>query len=293
MSEKPKVSVIVPHYRDLRNLDVCLDALAAQSYPRNSFEIVVADNASPEGEEAVAAVVAGRARLIVVSEKGAGPARNGGVAAAQGEILAFIDSDCKAEPQWLAEGLAALAHHDFVGGSVGVLVGDPLRMTPAEAFERVFAFDMKTYVTRKGFAGSGNLFCSKAVFETVGGFRAKVSEDYEWSHRATGKGFRLGYADEARVGHPARRTWDELLVKWRRVNAETYALFAGRPGGRARWMLRSLLLPISALVHTPRVFASKNLNTFDQRIGACGVLYRLRFWRLGHALKLLLKDRGR
>lgn len=293
MSAEPKISVIVPHYRDLRNLDICLQALERQTYPRDRFEVVVADNASPEGEGAVAAVIGGRARLVVVAEKGAGPARNGGVAAARGQTLAFIDSDCKAEPRWLAEGVAALERYDFVGGSVSVLVDDPLRMTPAEAFERVFAFDMKTYVTRKGFAGSGNLFCSKALFEDVGGFRVGVSEDYEWSHRASGLGYRLGYAADANVGHPARRTWDELLTKWRRVNAETYALFAERPGSRPRWLLRSLLLPVSAIAHTPRVLFSDNLNTPQQRLAALGVLYRLRFWRLGHAMELLACDRER
>jgi glycosyltransferase involved in cell wall biosynthesis len=77
----PKVSVIIPHYRDLARLDKCLTALGRQTYPRDCIEIIVADNASPEGETAVAAAIAGRSRLVVVREKGAGLARNGGVAA--------------------------------------------------------------------------------------------------------------------------------------------------------------------------------------------------------------------
>lgn len=292
MSGTPRVSVIIPHYRDLGGLDLCLKALAQQTYPSDDFEIIVSDNNSPEGEAAVAEVIAGRARLTVVREKGAGPARNGGVALARGEILAFTDSDCVPEAEWLAEGLAALPAYDFIGGRVTVLVDDPAQMSGAEAFERVFAFDFKTYITKKGFTGAGNLFCSRAIFDQVGGFRVGVSEDVEWSQRARGKGLRLGYAPRAIVGHPARRNWDELWGKWRRVNAETYGLYRERPAGNLKWLARSLALPLSAVLHTPRVFASDQLNTGGQRMAAVATLFKLRFWRLSDALRLLRQREG-
>lgn len=283
----PFVSVIIPHYRDLDGLALCLQSLQQQTYPADRFEIVVADNNSPEGEAAVSDVIDGRARLIVITEKGAGPARNGGVSVARGEILAFIDCDCVPEPNWIAEGIAALPAYDFIGGRVTVLVADMLRMTAPEAFERVFAFDFKTYITKKGFTGAGNLFCSRGVFDAVGGFRADVSEDVEWSRRATAKGFRLGYAPRAVVGHPARRTWTELWAKWRRVNAETYGLYREQKAGRFKWLLRSLALPPSAVVHAPKVLMSDQLVSMPQRILAIGMLFKLRFARLVDAIALL------
>lgn len=88
------------------------------------------------------------------------------------------------------------------------------------------------------------------------------------------------------MGHPARRTWPELLGKWRRLNSETYALFQASKGGRLKWILRSLALPVSALVHTPRVVASRKLNSIDEKLGALRVLYRLRLWRFMDALRL-------
>jgi len=242
---------------------------------------------SPEGEAAVNEVIGGRARLTVVREKGAGPARNGGVALARGAILAFIDSDCVPEPEWLAEGLAALAAYDFVGGRVTVLVEDLAAMSGAEAFERVFAFDFETYITKKGFTGAGNLFCSRAVFDQVGEFRVGISEDVDWSYRARKMGLRLGYAPNAIVGHPARRNWDELWSKWRRVNAETYGLYRERPAGNLQWLVRSLGLPLSAARHTPRVFTSDQLSTSRQRLAAMAMLFKLRLWRFGDALRLL------
>jgi glycosyltransferase involved in cell wall biosynthesis len=290
MSAVPEVSVIIPHYRDLKGLVLCLDALERQTLPRDRFEIIVADNNSPEGEAAVAAVVGDRARLVVVTEQGAGPARNGGVAIARGAIFAFTDSDCVPEPQWLAEGLAGLKEFDFVGGHVRVLLANPPRMSDVEAFERVFAFDFKAYIEKKGFTGAGNMFCARETFATVGGFLAGVSEDVEWSHRATAKGFRLGYRPKAVVGHPARTSWADLEAKWRRVNAETFGLAAARPGYRARWALKAFALPASALAHTPKVLASRELETLGQRLAALGVLYRLRLWRMVDSLRLLVRS---
>lgn len=283
----PRVSVIIPHYRDLRALDICLEALKRQTYPTDDFEIVVADNNSPEGEAVVAGVIAGRARLTIVTDKGAGPARNGGVAIARGEILAFTDSDCVPEPAWLAEGIAALDDYDFVGGKVVVLVDNLEKMSGAEAFERVFAFDFATYITKKGFTGAGNLFCPRWVFDEVGGFRVGLSEDVEWSHRARDRGLKLGYAPRAVAGHPARRNWEDLWGKWRRVNLETYGLYRERPGGNLKWFLRSLALPLSAVLHTPRVLGSDQLITPRQRMMAIATLFRLRLWRLGDALRLM------
>ena len=221
----------------------------------------------------------------------AGPARNGAVAASTGEVLAFIDSDCVAEPAWLAEGVAGLGRFDLVGGRVRVLVSDPMRMTPAEAFERVFAFDFKTYIEKKGFTGAGNMFCRRELFERVGGFGVGMSEDVEWSRRAIATGARLGYAPEAAIGHPARVTWEELRGKWRRLNAETFGLMAGQRHQRERWLARNALMPLSAFAHAPKVLASPELNTLEQRIAALGMLFRLRFWRLADAIALLMASR--
>lgn len=287
----PMVSVIVPHYHDLQRLDQCLSALEAQTYPRERFEITVADNASPEGEAAVASIVGSRARLVVVPEKGAGPARNGGVAASTQPLLAFTDADCLPEPGWLAAGVAALSRGDIVGGGMKVLVETPGRPTPTEAFEMVFAFNNEHYVNRLGFTVTANLFCARSVFERVGGFRVGVSEDLEWSTRARAAGFTLVYAGEAVVGHPARRTWAELIAKWRRINSETYGLANGRSWRAIWWLLRSIALPVSAVVHTPRVLRAPGLTTWSQRLAALQVLFRHRIWRMFDAVRVVRASR--
>jgi GT2 family glycosyltransferase len=161
-------------------------------------------------------------------------------------------------------------------------------MTGAEAFEAVFAFDFATYINRKGFTGAGNMLCPRTVFDAVGGFSNGVSEDVEWSHRATGKGFRLGYAPEAIVGHPARRNWPELRAKWARVNAETFKLHRARGRSIVAWLARCVALLGSGVAHTPKVLVSRELPSVRERWLALAMLYRLRVWRAGHSLGLAL-----
>jgi GT2 family glycosyltransferase len=282
------VSIVIPHYDDLTSLGICLDALARQTFPAERFEIVVADNRSPYGIAAVETLAAGRAKVIDAPEKGAGPARNAEVAASSGRLLAFTDCDCVPEPDWLTAGLAALDNTDVIGGRMTVSVGNEAAMTGAEAFERVFAFDNRDYVQTKGFSVTANLFTRRDVFDAVGPFSNGVSEDLEWCRRAVGKGYRLDYASNAVVAHPARATWNELKHKWRRLNSERFNLEAGGSAGKLKWAARTLALPLSILAHVPKVAASRQLPDRASRLRALGTLGRLRLWRMVDGFGLLL-----
>lgn len=288
---EPRISVVVPHYNDLINLDLCLGALEAQTVDRDDFEIVVADNGSPEGPDEVRRVVRDRAKLVFVAERGAAAARNGGVAAASGAILAFTDSDCRPRPDWLEEGLRALGRCDIVGGAVDVLVDNPERLSAVEAFEKVFAFRNEHYVTAKGFTVTANLICAREVFRAAGEFSTSgVSEDVEWCARARACGYRLAYAADAAVGHPARRSWPDLVKKTRRINRESYLLALKTAGGRRKWLFHTLATPFSALAHTPRALFSSDLTNLGERFGALAVLWRLRIWRTLDYAGLLTAD---
>jgi GT2 family glycosyltransferase len=284
-------SVIVPHYDDLESLDACLAALSRQTLPREQYEIIVADNASPQGEAALLAIIDGRAKLAIVQERGAGAARNGGVALARGPVLAFTDSDCRPDPGWLSAGIVALSNCDFAGGRMDVVVNDPRMTTPAEAFELVFAFDNENYVRRKGFTVTANMFCPRAIFDQVGGFRVGLSEDVEWCHRAKAAGLRLGYAAAARVGHPARRTLSDLKAKVRRVTREQFGMLGEKPGGRWIWLARSCLQPAALPLYVIRILASDKLSRPAQKWSALFVLVRFQLWRSSEAMRLLLPDK--
>ncbi|MDZ3833699.1 MAG: glycosyltransferase [Sphingopyxis sp.] len=284
----PQVTVIVPHYQDPDNLANCLAHLARQTYPAALFEIVVADNGSAIARDRLDQVVDGRATVVIETRKGAGLARNAAAAVAKGEVLAFIDSDCLATPDWLRWGVMALHGAGFVGGDVTIADPQGREHSGAEAFEKVFAFNMRSYAHDKNFAGSGNLFVRRADFEKVGGFKVGISEDMEWSHRAAAHGLALAFEERALVTHPPRRNWAELTRKWKRVSEELYAIACSRPNGRLTWFARSLAMPLSAIAHLPRMFACRDI-TMGARFRGAGVLIAIRMWRMVYGLKLMIK----
>ncbi|MGH7153251.1 MAG: glycosyltransferase [Acetobacteraceae bacterium] len=281
----PVVSVVIPHLNDLAHLKICCARLREQSWPADRMEIVVADNNPAWGLAPVTLVEPG-ITVVPALERGAGQARNVGVAASRGSVLAFIDSDCVPEPDWIAHGIKGLTTHDFVGGNVVTFIRERDNPTSVEAFEQVFGFDFARYISKLGFTGTGNMFVSRTVFERVGGFRAAVSEDVEWSFRARSLGFSLGYVPDAVVGHPARTNWRDLRARWARMLAEDYGLVHAHRFGRTLFVCKALAMPLSLVPHTCRILRSPRLTNARARAGAIGVLIRLRLWRLTEMIRL-------
>ena len=286
----PLISVIIPHYNDLANLERCMRLLAAQTLPQSQFEIVVADNNSRCGLQEVERVCGEFARVVPAPIQGAGAARNAAVEASRGRYLAFINSDCRATPTWLEHGLAALSSAQIVGGRVEVDYEDPAHPSAVEAFEKVFAFNFKRYIEQLGFSGSGNMFVSREIFDRVGGFRGLVAEDVDWGRRAVAGNYRFRYAPDVVVSHPARRTWAELTQKWRKTSSEAFAAAIEKPNGRTLWFLRSFAVLGSPFVHWIVVARSNKLQSVEQRLMATGVLFRIRLWRFIECNRLLLRQ---
>jgi glycosyltransferase involved in cell wall biosynthesis len=272
-------SVVVPHLDDYQNLDACLTLLHEQSFPSDRTEIIVADNGSSCGLDAVRRIVGTRGRVVEVAERGAGPARNAGFRASQGEAIAFIDSDCRPDRRWLEEGLAELQVADFAGGRIEVVVQDPTRMTAAEAFESVFSFQNERYVRDLSFTVTASMFVWRSVFDAVGGFENGVPEDRDWCRRARLRGYRIRFASKSIVGHPARRTMPELRCKWRRLTLE-WCEGARRDGeGPIFMLLRQWAVLLSIGPHALIAAASTRISGIRNRIMAIGALAQIRTYR--------------
>jgi GT2 family glycosyltransferase len=194
--------------------------------------------------------------------------------------LMFIDADCLPAPDWVAVGRQVADMADLIGGRVEVFDETPPPRSGAEAFEAVFAFDFRHYIEVQGFSGTGNLITRRDVFEDVGPFRGGVSEDRDWSFRATAKGYRLIYEDALRVGHPSRQDWPTLRGKWRRIMQEMFGQTGGSLGARIKWALKGLAMPLSILVHLPKVVMSSKLSGPADRWHATLTLIRLRLLRM-------------
>jgi len=282
------VSVIVPHLDDYDNLDACLTLLREQSFPSERTEIIVADNGSWRGLDAVRELVGSRGRVVEVTERGAGPARNAGVRASRGDALAFLDSDCRPDRRWLEEGLAGLRSADFVGGRVDVLVEDPRRMTAVEALESVFAFQNERYVKNRKFTVTASMFVPRSVFDAVGPFQNGVPEDIDWCRRARLKGYRIGFAPQSIVGHPARRTMDELKRKWRRLTLEWFAAASRDGRGPVSMVLREWAVMLTIAPDALVLMTSRRLGGAPNRMLAIGALARIRAYRFVVAHRAIL-----
>ncbi|WP_274789853.1 glycosyltransferase family 2 protein [Roseovarius tolerans] len=273
----PEIAIIIPHYNDVVRLERCLCAL--QENDLSGCEILVVDNASTQSLTKVQEKFPD-IRFVTEPEKGAAAARNRGVQETSAPCLMFIDADCVAAPDWVTVGRSVADKADLIGGRVEVFDETPPPRSGAEAFEAVFAFDFRHYIEAQGFSGTGNLITRRDVFEDVGPFRGGVSEDTDWSFRATDKGYQLIYEDRLRVGHPSRQDWPALRTKWRRLTQEQFGLKVQGPKTRLLWVIKALAMPLSAIAHLPKVLRSPKLTTAGDRWRAAVTLIRLRLLRM-------------
>jgi hypothetical protein len=112
----PRVSVIVVCWNSADTLGRCLDQLLAQDYP--DYEVIVVDDGSDDDTLAVAERKLGQRELEIVRSRrnrGCPHARNLGLDRASGELVAFVDADGFAAPDWLGEIVDAFARDARIG----------------------------------------------------------------------------------------------------------------------------------------------------------------------------------
>ncbi len=253
LSRTPFVSVVVPVFNDAARLRDLLGRLDQQSYPRDAFETLVIDNLSTDDTRSVieARCRSGDGQVKALGFEGSRSsygARNAGIRAATGEIFAFVDSDCMPRRDWLEAGISAIEDTgaDLASGAIS-FVFSPSR-TAAEIVDSVTSLQASVENVDKGEAPTANLFARRRVFEEIGLFPQDMVSggDFLWTKRATTRGFRLVYAGNAVVEHPAR-SWIALLKKHFRVGTGQRALLAQRGlTGHRFWLdcLRALKPPL-------------------------------------------------
>ena len=126
-------TVVIPALDEAGHVGKAVKSLVGQTLPRDGFEIVVIDNGSTDGtgEEAMRA----GADLVVVEEKrGLGAARSRGLAVASGDIVAFLDADCQAPPDWLEGILREFESHPGL-----VALGGSYDLASSPRFQRLFS----------------------------------------------------------------------------------------------------------------------------------------------------------
>lgn len=204
----PRVSVVVPTCKRPELITRCLDALLAQDFDAEDYEIIIVDDANCAETRQLVMCRAEKARLCehtirympVTSTCSHGPAaaRNAGWRAARGEIIAFTDDDCIPCQQWLKAGVAAMV--DGVAGVSGRLTV-PLEGVPTDYEYNASQLGENDFVT-------ANCFYRRDALLAVGGFDERYTyawrEDSDLAFTLLKRRATFANAPDALVVHPVR-----------------------------------------------------------------------------------------
>lgn len=191
-----KLSVIIPCHNEELHVERCLQSLIKQSYPRENFEIIVVDNGSQDQSEIIARNYADE---VVCAEKiKVGAVRNAGAEVARGEVLVFIDADCKLDTDWLTRA------DKLVSGDQNTVFGGGILLPENPSW-------VERYWLLEGPEGnclpSELIGCSIALhsdqFDRITGFDPHMSsgEDTDFSLRARKNGLNITITRELNVTH--------------------------------------------------------------------------------------------
>jgi GT2 family glycosyltransferase len=204
----PKVSVVVASYNGARTLKLCLESLQRLNYP--DYEIILVDDGSTDSTPQIASAFPHVRCIRHEKNFGLSVARNTGIAAATGEIVAFTDSDCRADEDWLYYLVGSLVGSEFAG------VGGPNLLPPEDS--RVAAAVMVSpggpahvmLTDREAEHIPGcNMAFYKHALDGIGGFDpifTKAGDDVDVCWRLQQAGCRIGFSPAAFVWHYRRST---------------------------------------------------------------------------------------
>ncbi len=215
--ELPEVSVIIPVYNRPEEIKTCIEGILNQTYPDELTEIYVVDNKSTDNTREVVKEYS-KVNLEQENEiQSSYAARNTGIEASDGEVIAMIDSDCDPVDKWLENGVKKMieADADLIGGNVEFTFSK--RQTASELYDSINNMQVESDIKGRGVAKTANLFSKRKVFDQIGNFPEDVKSggDVKWTRKATENNFKLVYSEKAKVRHPARRFISSMKKQFR------------------------------------------------------------------------------
>ena len=236
-SKKPLVSVVVAAYNAERTIVACLESLLRLEYPR--IELIVVDDGSSDDTGALISGFQGIRVVRLSTNQGLSAARNAGIEASSGEIVAFTDADCRVDSDWLGRLVESLKSDDYVGvgghniipeemnqvaAAVGVAPGGPIHiMLTDRVAEHIPGCNMAFY---------------RSILDEVGGFDSRfrvAGDDVDLCWRIQQNGHRIGFSAGGFVWHDRRSTVGAYL-KQQMGYGKAEALLAQKFPALFNWM---------------------------------------------------------
>ena len=238
----PMVSVVIPIYNGEADLPELINCLVSQTYPRERVEYLLVDNNSSDRTLDLIRNLCPRMAPITIrplSEnqiQSSYAARNVGIRAAMGEVIAFTDADCRPQPQWLSSLI-----QPFVKPEVVIVAGEITAFPGTNLLER--HADRQETLSQKHtlahrfcpYGQTANLAIRRTALEKAGLFRPYLTTggdaDICWRILRANIGS-LEFAPDAIVQHRHRATLKELASQWRRYGRSNRYLHELQWGGR-------------------------------------------------------------
>jgi O-antigen biosynthesis protein len=200
----PRVSVVVATYNAARTLDDCLSSLVDLNYP--DYEVIVVNDGSTDGSEEIIGRYPFKA--ITTPNRGVSAARNEGLRAAGGEIVAYIDSDARADPDWLSYLATTFLESDVAA------VGGPNLVPPEDRWVAKCVYRSPGGPTQVMLDDQSaehipgcNMAFWKSALDEIDGFDPmfrKAGDDVDVCWRIPERGRRIGFSPSAVVWHHRR-----------------------------------------------------------------------------------------
>jgi glycosyltransferase involved in cell wall biosynthesis len=221
----PKVSVVIPFYNSEADLPDLLSCLLLQTYPKEQVEYLLVDNNSSDHTLSILQKTAEDSPIAIrpLSEnniQSSYAARNTGIKAATGEIIAFTDADCRPQCQWLNTLI-----QPFINSDVVIVAGEIVALPGTSLLEK-FAAQQETLSQKHTLAHkfcpygqTANLAIRHHTFTKSGLFRPYLTTggdaDICWRILNANLG-KLEFVTDAIVKHRNRVTTKELASQWGR-----------------------------------------------------------------------------
>lgn len=258
------ISIIIPAYQAESSILKTLSYLHDQDY-KGEFEVIVVNSSQDNTQEMVQSQFPDVKVIQLKKRAYTGEAKNIGLKKAQGEIMAFIDSDCVPERNWLSSVKKLHSRgHKIVGGAIGNL--NPKNMiSRAEYLLELVQLSPGSPTRFVSLISTANCFIDREIFEKYGPFPTiRKGVDMLYSYILMKKGGKILFSPEIRIYHACSTNFSRYIRK--QIYHGEYSILARKEAGMPGSFLSRSVFFIPFLPLIRGFFILKHILSLDRKM---------------------------